>query len=232
VLAGVAAAEFGVGGHGQVTLGAGGGIPVGAVGHDRGEDRLALPVGVLQGLVAGREVLLAGSGVVLAATGGGIGFGVEAHAGQVGVLCGGADLAELVADPLRGPGGLYRVGVAQVQQLAVGHAAHVGPVGGADGSEGFVPGRADVWGGRDRLGTDRIGGVVMAGQFPVGTDGGGPPLPVQPVQRVTRDWAEDVDRPLGACSAACTPIRSLRASISAAISVRYARRSESAMAGT
>ena len=54
----------------------------------------------MQGLVAGREFLLAGGGAVVAATGGGIGFGVEAQAGQAGVPCGGADLAELVADPL------------------------------------------------------------------------------------------------------------------------------------
>ena len=71
VLAGVAAAEFGVGGDGQVALGAGGGVPVGAVGHDRGEDGLALPVGLVQGLVAGRELLLAGGGAVIAAVGGG-----------------------------------------------------------------------------------------------------------------------------------------------------------------
>ena len=67
VLAGVAAAEFGVGGDGQVALGAGGGVPVGAVGHDRGEDGLALPVGLVQGVVAGREFLLAGGGAVVAA---------------------------------------------------------------------------------------------------------------------------------------------------------------------
>jgi hypothetical protein len=47
VLAGVAAAEFGAGGDGQVSLGAGGGVPVGAVGHGRGEYGLALPVGLV-----------------------------------------------------------------------------------------------------------------------------------------------------------------------------------------
>ena len=84
-----------------MALSAGGGVPVGAVSHDRGEDGLPLPVGVGLGLVAGRELLLASDGVVLAATGGGIGFGVEAQASQASVPCGGADLAELVADPLR-----------------------------------------------------------------------------------------------------------------------------------
>ena len=74
----VAAAEFGVGGDGQVALGAGGGVPVGAVGHDGGEDGLALPVGLVQGVVAGRELLLADSGVVVAAVGGGFGAGPQA----------------------------------------------------------------------------------------------------------------------------------------------------------
>ena len=163
VLVGVAAAEFGVGGDGQVALGAGGGVPVGAVGHGRGEDGLPLPVGLVQGLVAGGEFLLAGGGVVVAALGGGGGFGGGAQAGQAGVAGGGADLAELVSDLWRGPGSLDRVGVAQVQQPAVGHAAHVGPVGGAEGGEGFVPGRAQVRGGRDRFGADRVGGVAVAG---------------------------------------------------------------------
>jgi hypothetical protein len=62
VLAGVAAAQFGVGGNRQVALGAGGGLPVGAVGHDRGKDGLALPVGLLQGLVAAGQLVL-GRGV-------------------------------------------------------------------------------------------------------------------------------------------------------------------------
>jgi hypothetical protein len=84
-----------------VALGAGGGVPVGAVGHGGGEDGLALPVGLVQRLVAGREFLLAGRGAVVAATGGGVSFGVEAKAGQAGVPCGGTGLAELVADPLR-----------------------------------------------------------------------------------------------------------------------------------
>ena len=92
-------------------------------------------------------------------------------AGQAGVAGGGADLAELVADVLRGPGGLDRVGVAQVQQPPVGHAADVGPVGGAEGGQGLVPGGAQVRGGRDGFGPDRVGGVAVAGKFPVGADG-------------------------------------------------------------
>jgi hypothetical protein len=76
---------------------------------------------------------------------------------------GGADLAELVADVLRCPGGFDGVGVAQVQQLPVGHAADVGSVGRTEGGQGLVPGRAQVGGGRARLRPDRIGGVAVAG---------------------------------------------------------------------
>ena len=162
MLAGVAAAEFGVGGDGEVALGAGGGVPVGAVGHDGGEDGLALPVGLVQGLVAGRECLLPGGGAGVAAGGGGLGFGAGAEAGQAGLAGGGADLAELIPDVWRGPGGLERVGVAQVQQPAVGQAADVRAAGGAEGGEGLVPGRPQVRGG-GRLGADRVGGVVVAG---------------------------------------------------------------------
>ena len=75
VLAGAAAAEFGVGGHGQVTLLAGGRVPVGPVGHDGGEDGLAVPVGLVQGLVAVAELLVLSGVVVLVAAGGGCGFG-------------------------------------------------------------------------------------------------------------------------------------------------------------
>jgi hypothetical protein len=192
VLAGVAAAEFGVGGHGQVTLGAGGRVPVGPVGHDGGEDGLAVPVGLVQGLVAVAELLLLGGGVVLAAAGGGCGFGAGAAGGQAGVPGGGADLAELVADVPGCPGGFDGVGVAQVQQPAVGQAADVGSVGRPEGGEGLVPGGPQVRGGRGGLGPDGLGRVVVAGEFPPGADGGGPFLPVQPVQRVRGDRAQNV----------------------------------------
>ena len=195
VLAGVAAAEFGVGGHGQVTLAAGGRVPVGPVVHHGGEHGLALPVGLVQGLVAVAKLLLLDGVVVLAAAGGGGGFGVGAQAGQAGVPGGGADLAELVADVLRCPGGFGGVSVAQVQQQPVGHAADVGPVDGAEGGEGLVPGGPHVGGGRGGFGADGFGGVVVAGEFPPGADGGGAPLPVQPVQRVRGDRAEGGDCP-------------------------------------
>ena len=138
MLVGVAAAQFGVGGDGQVALGAGGLLPVGAVGHDRGEHGLALPVGIVQGLVADRELLLPGGGVVVAAIADRCDLGAGADPGQAGFGSAGADLAELIADLLRRPGGLDGVGVAQVQQRAVGHAADVGGVGGAEGVEGLV----------------------------------------------------------------------------------------------
>jgi hypothetical protein len=71
----VAAAPLGVGGDSEVAPGAGGGVPVVAVGHGRGEDGLALAVGVVQGLVAGRELVLAGGRPVVAVLADGGGFG-------------------------------------------------------------------------------------------------------------------------------------------------------------
>ena len=96
MLAGVAAAEFGVGGDGEVALGAGGLFPVGPVGHGGGEDGFALAVGVVQGAVAGGALHVAGGGLVVAAGPGGGGFGGGAQGGQVGVAGAGADLAELI----------------------------------------------------------------------------------------------------------------------------------------
>ena len=163
LLPGVPTAEFGVGGDGQVPLGAGGGVPVGPVGHDGGEGGFAFGVDVVQGLIAGGQCFLLAGLLVLAAALGGLGLGGSADGGQAGLAGTGADLAELVADVLRRPGGLDGVGVAQVQQPPVGHAAHVGAVGRAEGGEGLVPGRPQVGGGRDGFGSDRVGGVVVAG---------------------------------------------------------------------
>ena len=159
----MAAAQFGVGGYGQVALGAGGVLPVGAVGHDGGEDGLALAVGVVQDLVAASQGVLAGGLVVVAVSLGDLGVDAGPEAGQAGVPGAGADLAELIADPLRRPGCFDGVGVAQVQQRPVRHAAHVWPVDGAQGGEGLVPGGPQVRGGRGGFGSDGLGGVVIAG---------------------------------------------------------------------
>ena len=110
LLAGVAAAEFGVGVGGEVALGAGDDVPVGAVGHGLGKHDHALPVDVVQGLVTGRELPLPVGVLVVAAIAGRCGLGGGADGGQAGVLGAGADLAELVADPPRHPGGLDGVG--------------------------------------------------------------------------------------------------------------------------
>jgi hypothetical protein len=56
-------------------------------------------------------------------------------AGQAGVPGGGADLAQLIPDVPRGPGGLDGIGVAQVPQPAVRHAAHVRAVSRAEGGQ-------------------------------------------------------------------------------------------------
>ena len=95
---GVAAVQLGVGGDGHLALGAGGGLPVGAVSHCLGEHGLALSVGLLQGPVAGSQLVLARGLVVVAAPVGGAGLGGGTQAGQAGVPGGGADLAELVPD--------------------------------------------------------------------------------------------------------------------------------------
>jgi hypothetical protein len=101
--AGVPTAEFGVGGHGQVPLGAGGGVPVGPVGHNGIEHGLPFGVDVVQGLVAGGQFLLLAGFFVLVAALGGSGFGGGADGGQAGLAGAGADLAEFVADPISAP---------------------------------------------------------------------------------------------------------------------------------
>ena len=195
VLVGVAAAEFGVGRDGQLTLGAGSGVPVGPVGHGCGEDGLALPVRLVQGVVAARKLVLPGGAVVVAVLGCGGGFGAGAQAGQPGLAGGGADLTQLIPDVRGRPGGLDRVGVAQVQQLPVGHAAHVRAVDRAQRGQGFVPGGPQVRSGRNRLRANRVGGIGVAGYFPPGANGGGPLLPGQPVRPILRYRAQGVDRP-------------------------------------
>jgi hypothetical protein len=50
-----------------------------------------------------------------------------------------------------------------VQQKPVRHATDIRPVYPAEGGEGFVPGGAQVGGGRDGFRADRVGGVVVAG---------------------------------------------------------------------
>src|SRR5215469_513309 len=86
LLAGVAAAQFGVGGHGQLPVLAGGGLPLLPVGHGGGEDGLAFGVCVVHGLVAGRQRLLLGGLFVLAVAGGGGGFGAVADSSEAGAF--------------------------------------------------------------------------------------------------------------------------------------------------
>jgi hypothetical protein len=81
-----------------------------------------------------------GGSLMVAGAFGSCGVRVGAGRGQAGFARADADLAELVSDPLRRPGGLDGVGVAQVQQPAVGHASEVGPVDGAEGGQGLIPG--------------------------------------------------------------------------------------------
>ena len=136
-----------------------------------------------------------GGRFVVAGPFGGRGLGAGPGRGQAGFAGAGADLAELVTDPLRRPGCFDGVGVAQVQQPAVRHAADVRPVDGTEGGQGLIPGRPPVRGGRGGLGPDRVGRVVVAGQFPVRADRGRAPLPLQPVHRMPGHRPERAGRP-------------------------------------
>ena len=138
-------------------------LPLLPVGHDGGEDGLAFAVGVVHGLVAGGQGLLLDGCFVLAVAAGGAGFGGGADGGQAGFGGAEPDLAQFLAGPLRCPGGFDGVGVAQVQQRPVGHAADVGPVDGAEGGQGLVPGGPQVRGCGGGFGADRVGGVGVAG---------------------------------------------------------------------
>jgi hypothetical protein len=71
-----------------------------------------------------------------------------------------------------------------VQQPAVRHAADIRPVDGTESSSGLMPGGSCFGGGGGGFGSDRVGGMVVAGQFPVRADRAGPLLPVPPVRRV------------------------------------------------
>ena len=82
-----------------------------------------------------------------------------------------------------------------MQQPAVGHAADVGPVDGAEGGQGLIPGGPLVRGGRGGFGSDGVGRVVVAGQFAPGADRGGALLPVQPVHRILGYRAEGAGGP-------------------------------------
>ena len=70
-----------------------------------------------------------------------------------------------------------------------------GPSAGPRAARASCQAARDVGGGRGGFGADRVGGMVVAGQFPPGADRGGPFLPLQPVQRVAGDRAERGDGP-------------------------------------
>jgi hypothetical protein len=218
VLAGVAAAQFGVGGNGKPPAVGGDLFPGFAVVHDRGEQGDALLVGGGHGAVADGEGVVAGGDVGAAVAAGGGGFGLGADGGEAGAAGAVANLPQFLADVAWRPLGLDRVGGAVVQELAVGHGADLGVAGEVERGERFVPGGALVRAVGGGFGADRLGRVVVAVQFPVRADGAGALLPVEPAGS-----SGTGPRPLTAqgssCSAACSPIRSLRSSIAAAMPV-------------
>ena len=81
-----------------------------------------------------------------------------------------------------------------------------------------MPGGPDVGGGRGRFGADRVGGIVVAGQFPPGADRRGSFLPLSRPAGWAGTGPSAAVAQGGGWLAACSPIRSVRASISAAIS--------------
>jgi hypothetical protein len=65
-----------------VALGAGGGFPVGPVGHNSGEHALAVPVGLPHGPVAGRQDPVPGGGLRVAGAFGSCGLRVGPGRGR------------------------------------------------------------------------------------------------------------------------------------------------------
>ena len=91
------APQFGVSGDRQVALGASSSVPIGTVGYDACEHRLALPVGLLQRLVADGQRVLGRGAVMVAALFGGTGIGGGAQSGQAGVAEGGGEQGHAAA---------------------------------------------------------------------------------------------------------------------------------------
>jgi hypothetical protein len=85
LLAGITAAEFGVGREGQAAGACGGVLPFLAVGHDLGENLFSPRVVVAQGPVAGGQGLVPPGEVMAAALAGGGGFSVGAAGTQGGI---------------------------------------------------------------------------------------------------------------------------------------------------
>ena len=184
---GVAAAQFGVGGHGPVPGGGGGGFPRVVSGLGLAEPPGQVPDGVLPGGVNVGELTEPLPGLI-----GLGGFGVAAR--PVGVDLGAADLpadqGQLIALVLRRPfhfaGELVTPGV----QLPVGVLGHVAGLA-AEGFGGGLPHgvllRVLIPGGPN---ADRLVRMGLAPHLPVGGDQPGLVLPLSPVHRVLRDRAK------------------------------------------
>jgi hypothetical protein len=153
-------------------------LPFLAAGHGLGERLGVLLVVVAQGLVAGRQVLMAGGAVVVARLAGGLGFGGGADGAQAGVEGSAPGPAQVLPGVAGGPGGLSGVGVAEQPQPSVGQGPDAGSAGRAEGGECLVPGGplggCPVAG----FGADGVAGMLIAVHFPVGGDHGGLVLPI------------------------------------------------------
>jgi hypothetical protein len=104
LVVGVAAAQFGVGGDGQVPGSGGGVFPVLPVGHGLGEGVFLLLVEVAQGPVAGGQGVVPLGMVVVAGLAGGLGFGVGADGAQGDVEGAEPGQPQLLSDASAGTG--------------------------------------------------------------------------------------------------------------------------------
>ena len=158
-LIGVAAAQFGVGGHSNAPGPGGDLLPGPPVVHRLRQPGLDPPAHLLKCL-GGRShpgVPLRGVRV-----GGGPGFGLGADGLLAGVLRAEPDAAQLPADVRRCPLGFGLVAVAHVPQRGLRQRAHVNGVGAGERGEPGVPGGALLGRAARRLRTERIGLVSGA----------------------------------------------------------------------
>ena len=184
---------------------------------------LACAVGVAHCLIARGQRFQPGRLVVLAAAAGRAGFGVGASRCQVRVAGDSAGLAEL-ADGRQQRPGIAGAGCTEAEELPVSQVPDVPGLVVGEGGAGLVPGGAQVRAAGERLGSDRVVGVVVAGQLAVGADRGGLALPVQAGGGVVRGVLRAAIAQGRVLAAACSPMRRRRSSMAAASWMRNRRR--------
>ena len=188
------AGQFGAGAVGGLAGGGGVGVPRAACGVGQLQAPLLFGQGGGEGFGAGGAVQ---GGLPLRGVVGGVGFGL----GEGGVLAvAGGGLGgggQFVSDPCRCPCFLALVGAYPCPERSVCQFGFLdGGLRSAECPPGGVPGRAPVDGSERGCGSDRLGGVVPSGQFPVCGDDPGSVLPLLPRLRVGGYRAECFECPL------------------------------------